>query len=49
MSFNFDLTGLLETAASIFNSFAPLFLAIGGIGVGLALLARVIVEVRKAI
>lgn len=48
-SFNFDMTSLLETAASIFNSFAPIFMVIAGLGVGLALLTTVISEVRKAI
>ncbi len=45
-SFNFDLTTLMATATSIFNSFAPIFLAIAGISVGLLLLIRVMNEVR---
>lgn len=48
-SFNFDVSALLESAASIFNSFAPIFLVIGGIGVGIALLLKVVSEVRKAL
>lgn len=46
-SFNFDLAGLLETAATFFNGFAPLFLTIAGISVGFGLLARVVSEVRR--
>jgi hypothetical protein len=46
-SFNFDLSGLLSTAASFFNAFGPLFLTIAGIGVGFGLIAKVASEVRK--
>ena len=47
-SFNFDMGGLMSTAASIFNSFAPIFLAIAGISVGLGLLIKVVSELRHA-
>jgi crotonobetainyl-CoA:carnitine CoA-transferase CaiB-like acyl-CoA transferase len=47
-SFNFDMSGLMTTAASIFNSFAPIFLAIAGISVGLGLLIKVVSELRHA-
>lgn len=46
-SFNFDLSGLLETAATFFNGFAPIFLTIVGVSVGFGLLAKVVDEVRK--
>jgi hypothetical protein len=46
-SFNFDLTGMLNTAAQFFNGFGPLFLTIAGISVGFGLLARVVSEIRK--
>lgn len=48
-SFEFDFSGLMDTAAQIFNSFSPLFLAIAGISVGLGLLVKVISEIRKAL
>jgi len=47
-SFDFDMSGLMEVAASIFNSFSPIFLAIAGISVGLALLIKVVSELRHA-
>jgi hypothetical protein len=47
-SFNFDLSGLMSTATSIFNSFAPIFLAIAGISLGLGLLIKVVSEIRHA-
>ncbi len=47
-SFNFDMSGLMTTASSIFNSFAPIFLAIAGISVGLGLLVKVLTELRHA-
>ena len=46
MSFEFDVSGLMTTAASIFNSFAPIFMAIAGISVGLGLLIKVVSELR---
>jgi len=46
-SFNFDLSGMLNTAAQFFNGFGPLFLTIAGISVGFGLLARVVSEIRK--
>ena len=48
-SFNFDMTQLLSTAADIFNGFAPIFLLVAGIPLGMGLLTRVVSEVRKAI
>lgn len=48
-SFNFDMSTLLSTAADIFNSFAPIFLVIGGLGIGIALLIKVVREVRAAL
>jgi len=48
-SFNFDFNTMLATAASMFNAFAPLFLGIAGISLGLGLVVKVISEVRKAI
>lgn len=48
-SFNFDFSSLMSNAASIFNSFSPLFLGIAGISVGLGLITVVIREIRKAL
>ncbi len=49
MSFELDLTGMLSTATSIFNSLMPIFGPILGITLGLGLLAVVTNEIRKAI
>lgn len=48
MSFELDTTGLLETAAQIFNGLGPVFFVVAGITVGIGLLMRVINELRKA-
>lgn len=47
-SFDVDLSGLLETASSIFNAIAPIMLAVAGISVGLGLLMTIVMEIRKA-
>jgi hypothetical protein len=46
-SFNFDLSGMLQTAAQFFNSFGPILLTIAGISVGFGLLARIVAEIRN--
>lgn len=48
MSFSFDLTGLMTTATSIFNSLSPILLAIAGISLGLGILVKVVSELRHA-
>lgn len=47
MPFELDTTGLLETAAGIFNGLGPIFFVVAGITVGIGLLMRVLNELRK--
>jgi hypothetical protein len=47
-SFNLDVTGMLNMAASIFNGLGPLFFVIAGISIGVGLLMKIVDELRKA-
>ena len=48
MSFSIDVTGMMSTAASMFNSLFPIFGVIAGISIGIGLVTLIIVEIRKA-
>jgi hypothetical protein len=46
-SFNFDMTHLLDTAASLFNGLWPLFAIVAGISMAAGLLTMIVGELRK--
>ena len=45
-SFNFDMTHLLDTAASLFNGLWPLFAIVAGLSMAAGLLTLVMKELR---
>jgi hypothetical protein len=47
MSWNFDLSGIFDYAAVIFNSFAPIIAVIAGLVLGAALVTFVLNMVSK--
>lgn len=48
MSLSLDFTSLLGQAGNIINSLWPVFILPVGIGLGVALLGKIVGEVRKA-
>ncbi len=47
--FSIDLSGLLDTASSIFQGLWPIFGVIAGLSLGFALVGYVVAEIRKAL
>ena len=48
MSLSLDFTSLMSSAGNIINGLWPVFILPVGIGLGMALLGKVISEIRKA-
>ena len=48
MSFSVDVSGMLSTAASLFNALFPIFGVVAGIAIGIGLVTLIIGEIRKA-
>jgi hypothetical protein len=47
-SFNFDIGALLNSVVQVFNGFAPLLFPIAGVSLGIALLFKIVNEIRNA-
>jgi hypothetical protein len=46
-SFNFDMTNLLDTAASLFNGLWPLFAIVAGLSMAAGLLTLIVKQIRE--
>ncbi len=46
-SFNFDMTNLLSTAASLFNGLWPIFAIVAGLSLAAGLLAMIVKQIRS--
>jgi hypothetical protein len=47
VSFDFNFDSMLSTAASVFNAFSPIILAVAGIAVGIGLAFKLGNELRR--
>lgn len=48
MSLSLDFTSLMSSAGNIINNLWPVFILPVGIGLGMALLGKIVGEIRKA-
>ncbi len=45
-SFNFDMTNLLDTAASLFNGLWPMFAIVAGLSMAAGLLTMIVKQIK---